>query len=361
MADHFMEKCEKLYNAKQKHTFLQSHYSSEANKMSAANILLRVAPFEQGLGRDLYTFSDEELRPVFEEILTMKSSGKAHVVNVVRHYFKWCVSNNIPGARAFTYQVGLDSIAKTRTRMVASPAHLHHVLNQFYRKESDDTVENVYRAYFWLAFMGFPQRFSAEITKEHIDFSDMVITISGKSSRIYPEALASFKSIASLTSFNTTNKKCSIHETPPKWVRRDRIKGDWLLRGLVSAHDKAKQKNAPDNRTDQVDPDPDNRLASLRRTIINNKLLESKKLLRSETADGLHITYETVLQSGIFYRQYDLEKFTHSHDFRPIVRELILAKSERALQNESYLKKQVSTKVSLWEDDYAQWLAAFEL
>lgn len=344
---HYIEKCKQLYNSKQKQAFLQDRYPSEAGWKTALNILCRIAPFEYRLERDLCCMNREELSQVFDEILTMRSSGTAHVVNIVRDYNKWCIAKRIEGVVPFSYTPPKGgSIEKTRERMVVSPVHLQYVLDGVYRKESDQTVDNIYRAFFWLAFMGFPQKIAVQITKEHVSFDDMTISIFDYAHKIYPEALPALKNAVNLSFFYTTNAPCKKDDEPERgWIRRERIDGDWILRGLVSPRGPSGQVSL------------DERVLRLRKTIENNKMLRS----RADGGSRLHLTYDSVLLSGIFFRQYEIERFTRAYDFRPIAQDMVLAKSERARQDVDFLQKQVYVKTASLKNDYAQWKAAFEL
>lgn len=217
-----------MYNAELKERFVSAYSKDESKREPLYVMFEALGKCETKMGKDLCQMNEEELDQVLSEIVGYRYSSKRTRSSSLRAYVRWCVDNHIDGATLAIMNVDFGSVGldKMRRQSVANPQHLQRYLDSIFEKESEETVDVVYRCYFWLAYMGVMREEDAlSIDVSDVDFEDMAIHFNGRDYPFYREAIPSIKKCAALESFRYIHPKYSP-------VVKERAPGTKLLRGL---------------------------------------------------------------------------------------------------------------------------------
>lgn len=117
-------------------------------------------------------------------------------------------------------------LSKVKRQMISSPLHLQRVLDEVFDKESEETIDVIYRCYYWMAFGGIKEDDTLLVKASDIDFANMEIAYKDTHIPLYREALPAFHKAAELNSFRYKNPNYS------RTIIRDRVPGDTLMRGI---------------------------------------------------------------------------------------------------------------------------------
>ncbi|MBP5462713.1 MAG: hypothetical protein J6Y20_11420 [Lachnospiraceae bacterium] len=241
--------------------------------MSAFNVFEK---HEMAWGADLCTKSAEELQPLVDAAVGFRSKSKPMRVSLLREYVKWCLKNGVPGACDGMLQVQISSIDKMKHQTVTSPLHLQVYLNKICDPENEETTDNIYRCFYWLAYSGVEEEEILKVKVSEIDFSSLVVRHNGEEFPIYRESLAAFRNCVNLTQFLYKHPNYSSD----KIVYKERAPGDTVVRGI---------KNAP-----------------LLQTVRVELSRKSKRAIESGKTD-LKLSYFRVWLSGLFFKTYERE------------------------------------------------------
>lgn len=264
-----------MFNEQQKVKFIKD-YTGSLNTANVATALFNeLEKYEAEWGCDICTKSAEEIEPIIGEIVGLRSSSRWMTLIILREYAKWCIAMRVAGACDGLLNVDAVGFSKMKRQMVTSPLHLKKVLDEIFEPESDETVDNLYRCYFWLAFCGVEEDDVLKINEENIDFKKMEIRYNDRTFPIYGEALSVFKSVVELNSF------LYKHPNYSKEVRRERFPGKNIMRGI---------KTSGDIFTIRAEVSQKNR----------------KAIKKGKT--NMEISFGRMKLSGLFYRAYEMER-----------------------------------------------------
>ena len=65
-----------MYNQEQKKKFISSLTKSASTAQNAETLFAATGPYEELAGKDICTFSVDELQPVADEVFALRSNGK---------------------------------------------------------------------------------------------------------------------------------------------------------------------------------------------------------------------------------------------------------------------------------------------
>ncbi len=319
-----------MYNEKRKSDFIGFYTGSLKTKQVAATIFNAMEKYEVAWGADLCTRSEEELQPAVDEIVGIRTRSKWMTLIILKEYVKWCLAMRVPGACDGMLRITTVGLDKMKRQMVSGPLHLQKFLDDIFTPESDETVDNLYRCYFWMAFGGVDEEDSIQIKSDQVDFGRMVIRHKGEEFPIYREAVPAFRNAVELTSF------LHRHTEPVYEVRLDRVQGDTILRSVRS----------------QV------RVKSIRIAI-----LKRINAMQAQGATIQKLSYDRLRLSGLFYRAYERERLGETIDFRD---EVDRRMQKRIDGGKSYAFDErggetsfKNRKNSSYLEDYLRWKAAF--
>lgn len=316
-----------MFNPEQKLEFIRNYTGSLNTSKVAQTIFTEVEKYETAWGADLCTRSTEELQPVVDAISGLRSSSKWMYITILKEYVKWCIAMGVPDACDGMLHVNALGIDKVRRQMVASPMHLQRYLDAICDKETEETIDNVYRCYFWMAYGGVDEEDTVRVRRGDVDLSSMTIRYETVDVPIYREAVRAFEMAVRLDSFRYLHPK---YET-----RIERTPGDTILRGIKAPHDQS---------------------VTIRHTISKR----NARLIREGGID-LQLSFSRVRLSGIFYRTYERERIGIQPDFSYVASSDMEGK-EYTLSNKSpeetiECRRRVIERE--YRIDYQRWKLAF--
>ena len=262
-----------MFNEDNKRSFLLTIGGETQRKVAAATFEM-TGSYEEKLNKDLCQFSASELLPLVEKISSIGAGKNSTRMKVVKSYLKWCYATGYPGAVMEIEKVPVPFIDSYRKKMVSGPEQLQKCLDVYYDKEELMTVDNVFRLYVWFAFFGIDSRDTTKITRDNIDLDKKIITIGQNYYEICDEAMPCL--------INCLEQTVFMYHHPlygEEFIPRDRVAGKEVLRGIKSLLTEQQLSECLSRRGGKLKDMPVPRLS-----------------------------YKSVFMSGVFYRQYMLER-----------------------------------------------------
>ena len=317
-----------MYNEELKTKFVRA-YTNSINTAEVCQIVFNAfEKYENAWDADLCTKSAQELQPVVENLVGLRTKSKCIRITILREYVKWCIKTQVPGACDGMLKIEVMGLDKVRHQTVASPLHLQRYLDSICEPEKEETTDNIYRCFYWLAYGGVDEEDILDIKCSDVDLSDMVVRYNGTEVPIYREALPAFK--------NCVNLKQFVYKHPnyDKVVYKDRADGDTLVRGI---------RSAPSVKAMRVE------------------LSRRSKAKIDEGKTDLRLSYFRVWLSGLFYRMYERERAGIPVDFSDTASQFMEGKTYKldSGRNTPEAKKRQVTKEYL--EDYERWKLAFAI
>lgn len=316
-----------MYNEEIKSKFIKDYTGSLNTANVATTIFNSFERHEMMWGADLCTRSKEELQPVVDEIVGLRSKSKWMTLTILKEYVKWCIAMKVPGACDGMLHIEAIGLDKIKHQMVASPLHLQRYLDEIFDPEAEETIDNIYRCYFWMAYGGVDEEDTILVRNGDVDLHQMIIHYKDTSVPIYREALPAFNNALSLTSF------LYKHPNYSKPIRRDRVLGDTVMRGI-----KATTKTF-----------------TMRTTLSKRNI----KAIEDGLTD-LQLSFYRVRMSGLFYRVYELERAGVPASFSEAALRVMDGKTYSLYGREKLQHKQNKIERDYMED-YQRWKLAFSI
>lgn len=316
-----------MYNEDLKKRFVRDYTGSLNTANVAATVFNAVEKYETEWNADLCTRSTEELQPVIDEIVGLRSRSKWMTLTILKEYVKWCIAMKVPGACDGMLHIEAVGLDKVRHQMVSSPLHLQRFMDSIFDSESDETIDNIYRCYFWMAYGGIDEDDTILIRNEDVDFSEMIIRYKTISVPIYREALPAFRNAVNLTSF------VYKHPNYSKTIRRDRVPGDTIMRGIKAV----------------------TKTFTMRATLSKRNI----KAVEEEKTD-MQLSFYRVRMSGLFYRIYEMERAGIAPNFSDAALRVMDGKTYSLKGREKIEHKQNRIERDYMED-YQRWKLAFSI
>ena len=110
-----------MYNEGLKINFIRNYTQSINTANVATTVFTAFEPHEEAWGADLCTKSTEELQPVIDEIVGLRSKSQWMSLTILKEYVKWCITMNVPGACDGMLRITAVGLDKVRKQMVTSP------------------------------------------------------------------------------------------------------------------------------------------------------------------------------------------------------------------------------------------------
>lgn len=317
-----------MYNEEQKIRFIREYTRSIKMADACESVFNAIAQYEERWGADLCTRTVDELTPVVESLVGVRVKSKGLRVIILKDYTKWCIAKKIAGARDDMLRVSVLGLGKLKTHMVPNPLQLQIYLNQICEPETEQTVDLIYRCYYWLAYSGMDEEDILKVQCSDVDFERMVVCFGGEEYPIYREALTAFRLAATLTEFVYKHP----NYPPDKIVRRNRVFGNELVRGIRSAPTVMYMRAALSRR--------------------------SKECLEAGKTEK-HLSYYRVWMSGLFYRMREKELAGIPVDFSGVVSKFMEGKTYKLDSGRNTQEAKKRAIVAEYMEDYMRWKAAF--
>lgn len=313
-----------MYNEERKMRFLTETRSSKGAEDFGKSVFHTTEPYEQEAGKDFCELTIDVLQSIANTEFGVRTRTMETTIALFRSYVSWCKEQGYLTCDD-VYELKTEMGDKVRRMMIASPAHLEVVLNKIFEPVQNETVDCLYRCYFWMGFAGLEESETVEVTVDEIDFSTMTIEHGGKSYEIYREAVPAFKMACEATQFRYIHPGYSS-DKKQQGIYRDRYPGKHLLRGIRSSQIK----------------------------LTTIKAHTGKKL----KANGIETTYGKIRLSGLYYKTYEMERFGEPVNFDAIIVERISKTPQNYHRNYTRSKFASVIRRSLLED-YECWKAVF--
>lgn len=316
-----------MFNEEQKARFIRSYTSSINTANVATNVFNAFENYESEWDADLCTRTADELQPAIDEILGLRSKSRWMTLSILKEYAKWCMMMKIPGACDGMLHIEASGIDKVRRQMVSSPLHLQMYLDKVFVDESAETIDNIYRCYFWMAFGGISEEDTLSIKNSDVDLERMLIRYNNTSAPIYREALPAFKNAMQLQSF------VYLHPNYSESIRRDRVAGEELMRGVKAT-----------TKTMTI------------RSFLSHRSAEAIKAGKTEQ----QLSFHRVWLSGLFYRIYERERAGVPVDFSEAAASFMEGRTYALCGREKIEHKRNRIERDYMED-YQRWKLAFSI
>lgn len=316
-----------MFNNELKERFLRESNQLESKQRVYRSIFESTSKFEEEWGADLCTLSKDEAQTVVNNIAGIRNRSTIVITSMLRKYVTWCVENNIPNATRSMFGINNCSVDRIKTQMVASPMHLQRYLDAVCEPEDSKTISNVYRCYYWLAYAGVPARVALQLRTSHIDLLHRIVKYNDSEYPIYEQAVPAFENCINLYAFVRNNPL--YNSDTESWAERGA--GDNLLRGS----------------------NPVTQLSTIQISL--SRL--SKKAIESGRTE-IKLSYNRVMLSGIFFREYERERAGFPVNFKSLAVDSL---KEKNLKNgkDEITSRQISTLASNYRTDYRRWKEAF--
>lgn len=317
-----------MYNEELKTKFVRGYTNSISTADVCQTIFNAFEQYEVEWDADLCTRSAEELQPVVDNLVGFRARSKWMRLIILKDYVKWCIGMKVPGACDGMLKIETVGLEKVKHQTVASPLHLQRYLDSICEPESEETTDNIYRCFYWLAYGGVAEEDILSIKCSDVDLNSMVVRYNGTEVPIYREALQAFKNCVKLTQF------VYKHPNYDKLVYKDRADGDTLVRGI---------RSAPSIKAMRVE------------------LSRRSKAKMDEGKTDLKLSYFRVWISGLFYRMYERERAGMPVDFSAAAAQFMEGKTYKLDRgrNTPEAKKRQLTRDYL--EDYERWKLAFAI
>ena len=316
-----------MYNEEQKRKFIAGYTKSIHTSNVACNMFEALAAYEETYEKDMCAFTVDELQPAINNVLGLRAVSKWMGIIIMREYVRWCIANKYPGACDSIMHVDLLGLDKVRAQMVSSPLHLQKYLNEVFDAEDEETIDNIYRCFFWMGYAGITEEDALQVETSDVNMASMTINHNGQERPIYREALPAFRNAIQLTQFSYK------HPNYSKLVIRDRVAGTTLMRGIKASM----------------------QLLTLRSTL-SKRLTEAFKNGKTQQ----QLSFYRIWLSGLFYRMYEMERAGIPADFSETAIQEMSGKTY-SLEGRATLRQKQNRKAKDYMDDYQRWKLAFSI
>lgn len=319
-----------MYNAELKTKFIREYTNSTSRADTCLQAFDAMQPYEEEWGADFCTRTASELAPVIEKLVGFRARSRWQRIIVFQKYVKWCIANNVDGACDGMIQIDNVGLGKVRSQMIANPTQLQMYLDVICDAESEQTTDNIYRCFYWMAYSGMSEDEILETKVTDVDFDRMIIKSSYGEYEIYREAIPAIKNAATLTSFIYKHP----NYPPDKIVRRNRVLGNELIRGIRGS------MSAP---------------------VMRVELSRRSKKFIEDGATDKQLSYYRVWLSGLFYRMHQRELAGIPVDFSGAAARFMEGKTYKLDTGRNTQEAKKRAVVNDYMQDYERWKAAFRM
>ena len=317
-----------MYNTEMKTLFIKQNVQSVSDLDTAEYVFNKISKFEEEYDKDFACMSSDEAQIVINSMQTMRSAALDSQLGVLRRYIRWHIDIGTPGVNAELLGINPNSSDHIKSLLVKDPVHLAVILNKVFAPVSEETIDNIFRLYLWLVYMGMNEEQVHRCTRDDVDYKRMVIQCDNEYFPIYREAL-------DVIVFCSDSERFKDRRTGYVGARdfAPRVPGNELYRGMRPT----KNIRSTRSRVEQC------LLEAYHNNIIDVKLN----------------THRTAL-SGTFYRMYERELFGFPVDFTDDAIKTMRGKEYKQTKWTSinYRRQVIATELAV---DYNIWKQAYRL
>lgn len=318
-----------MYNENLKTKFVQDYTKSISTANVCTTIFNAVEKYELQYDRDFCTMTEDILQPIVDELVGFRARSKWMRLIVLKDYVKWCIAMNVPDACDDMLKINTVGLEKIKQQTVSSPAHLENYLNEICEPTSEQTTDNIYRCYYWLAYAGIKEEDILNVKCSDVDFSKMVVRYNNTEVPIYREAVPAFKNCVELTQFVYKHPLYSAD----KIVWKDRAPGDTVVRGIRAQ-------------------------ASVKAMRV--ELSRRSKAKRDDGRTDLKLSHYRVWISGVFHRAYENEQMGIEPDFATVASYQNDGKVYKLDSGRNTQEAKLRQLAHDYAEDYQRWKLAYK-
>lgn len=324
-----------MYNSEQKESFIKSYTHSLSNIKFCYTLFNQTEKYEREYKKDVACFNINESQELLDSVAGVRRNINASRIVVLRKYVRWCLDNNIPRCTGDLLNVKTVGMNTIRQRMVANPKMLSERLAMLFDKglsENDinQSLSNIYKAYYWMAFMGIPEEELLNVRDSEVNFWNKVIRHNNLNYQIYPESLQTFSNCVNNTQFVFVHSNYLTGKSNLK----DRYESDILLRGF-------REPSTP--------------------MVMRAALSRINKKNNEDNHTNIQLSYIRVYLSGVFYKKYIEEMTGNEVSFKSEAEQLIKIREQYEPISDEMLAKKIYHKEWEYFEDYNRWKVAFGL
>lgn len=314
-----------MYNSEIKQEFVDAYAKdSRCLKKDAVRIFNVIEKYEAEWGADICTRSLAEIQPAVDDVAGLRKGTRYKSLTILREYGKWCKTMGVAGVRDDLANIEDAGYSKIKKQMVSSPLQLQKYLNELFSPEEEETLDNVYRCYHWLAYGGFLEEEILDIKCQDVDFVNMAVVYNEREMAIYREAIPAFRNAVNLNDF------AYKHPNYNKVIRRNRVPGEELMRGIK---------------------------ASTKKYTIRTAISAAAKKAFNDGRTTKILSCQRLQMSGLFYRVYEQEYTGGEINFRDYAVEQVRGKT---YSGKGMTVNQIVNKIERdLLEDYQRWKLAF--
>lgn len=310
-----------MYNGELKERFIASY----TEKISVGTFCRRLfeftKPYEEKWGADLCTRGSKDIEMIVEESSGTSSQSLSDNLRTIKQYIRWCVSQGIPNACEEALEIKSVTSNKIKTTTVTNPAHFQRYLNIIFDDEDMDTMDIVFRTYYWLAYAGMRLDDIFKVKKSDISLEDMTVKYGDMCRPIYRESLKTIRKCIALDSVNVFRP----NKVDPVVI--ERVDSDLLLRGTRGVLSK--------------------------KTTLESISRKQRAAIDSGKTN-MRVGFFGAWISGLFFRIYMDELSGIPADFSKFV-EMIDAVKENGSEKRKPVNQVLRNRIIMYQEDYLTW------
>ncbi len=313
-----------MYNEVTKIQFIREYTGSLETRFVAKDVFDIFEPYESNWNKDLASVDINDLRPIIREATIRLKQNGWMAPTIVNEYIKWCAINNQSEVNESLIDrvKGVDT-DKIKKRLVSTPENLQTYLDILFDDPKLETVDNIFRGYFWLAYSGLDEEDMYRVSSDDVNLRSLTVTFNGMIYPLYSIAVPTFQKLKYLSDF--------VYDHRLYTTRRQRSEESMLLRGLA--------------------PKTDLLYHRTKISFINTKAIKDGRIDK-------RLSYSGVRKSGMFYKAYvDEQNGLPAAFVEEANRCIKMEKSDRKAVTESKRKRYQLTLVN----EYAAWKHIFGL
>lgn len=315
-----------MYNEELKKRFIRDYTTSINTAKICETTFNACEPYELEWGADLCTKTEDELQPVIDNIVGLRVRSQFMRIILLKDYVRWC--NEVvgfPKACLGMLDIKVAGVDKVKSQLVSTPLQLQQYLDILFASESELTVDNAYRCFYWMAYAGLTEADALQVQESDVDLENLIIKFNDTEYPIYREALKSFRNCVKESQFMYFHPNYEP-------VARDRACGTQLIRGLRG------QQTSNSMRVN---------------------MSKASKLHEDDT--NLRLSYKRIWLSGVFYRMHEKELSGMEPNFYPIVAEQRKGKTYKLDSGRNTNEAKLKQLARDYMKDYARWKLAYRM
>ena len=164
-----------MYNEALKEKYISSVAGTDSTAAGLTALFDSVSHFEEAWDADLCTRTAEELIPLAESIVGLRAYTKWARFNQLKSYVKWCINMGVEGACDGMLHVEVTGFEKIRKYMFKNPDHVKRNLDAVFPPENEVTIDDVYRAFIWLIYLGGEEEDVLKIKTSDVNFKKRTV------------------------------------------------------------------------------------------------------------------------------------------------------------------------------------------